>query len=218
MALQVPDNLGMVGLGVLGDAPVNPLQPKSLVDGIHLRWTAGRRHGFPWYGYHLFRRHHLPGEPVCLAPYLAGRAAGPQGTSRLELAGGSVSSDAELILTDELNPGGTPGFDLAARCHLRFDLAEAERCHRVELRIGFRGDPGRWHCVDFAGWDTGEVDALREHEVSGAMPTGVVYDEHGAVGGVDALVAREFGERQGKCVGPDRRQQAPLRLPRGRAD
>jgi hypothetical protein len=56
MALQASD-LVMVALGVDGDAPPLALQP-PLVDGFHLRWAFPRAHGFPWYGYYLFRRPH----------------------------------------------------------------------------------------------------------------------------------------------------------------
>ena len=65
MALQT-QNLVMVGLGIQGDSPPNPLQP-PLVNGIHLRWAFKRDLGFPWYGYYLFRRLHRAGEPLCLS-------------------------------------------------------------------------------------------------------------------------------------------------------
>ena len=68
MALQTSD-LAMVGIGILGDAPSNPLQP-PLVDGIHLRWTFDRELGFPWHGFYLFRRFHRPGPPNCLSDFI----------------------------------------------------------------------------------------------------------------------------------------------------
>jgi hypothetical protein len=65
MALQASD-LVMVALGVDGDAPPLALQP-PLVDGFHLRWAFPRAHGFPWYGYYLFRRPHEFRGERCLA-------------------------------------------------------------------------------------------------------------------------------------------------------
>jgi hypothetical protein len=63
MALQT-NNLVMLGLGIQGDRPPNSVQP-PLVDGIHLRWAFKPELGFPWYGFHLFRRSHRDGELQC---------------------------------------------------------------------------------------------------------------------------------------------------------
>jgi hypothetical protein len=58
----------MVALGIEGDAAPNPLQPAPLVDGVHLRWACAHELGFPWYGFHLFRREHQEGKPQCDTP------------------------------------------------------------------------------------------------------------------------------------------------------
>lgn len=54
MSLQSSD-LSMISLGVLNDTPPDSVQP-VLRNGIHLRWAFRKGRGFPWFGYHLFRR------------------------------------------------------------------------------------------------------------------------------------------------------------------
>ena len=53
----------------------------------------------------------------------------------------------------------------------------------------------------------------RRHEVVGPMPARLVDNQHGAMGGVKALVAGEGGQGQREGRRGDRRQQAPPALP-----
>lgn len=139
MALQTQD-LVMVGLGVQGDRPLNRLQP-PLVDGIHLRWSLKRQLGFPRYGFYLFRRVRLFGDPVCLSRETRNFSVASRLDVQLNTPVGRVSSDTNLRLTDDFPPtpaGGQVEFDLDGRQYLRFALPPGELARRVEVRIGFR--------------------------------------------------------------------------------
>lgn len=127
----------MIGLGVLGDQPPDPQQP-ILRDGNHLRWAPAQALGFPWHGFHLFRRPSRPGTPWCLSAVTGGLAPGAQDDPRLHTAIGRLSSDTPLVLTDEFAPAAQTEFALDGRAFLRFDLPEGEAARRVDLRIGFR--------------------------------------------------------------------------------
>src|SRR5713101_7878340 len=135
MPLQT-QNLVMVGLGITGDTPPNPLQP-LLVDGIHLRWAFARDLGFPWYGFYLFRRLHRQGNPLCLSQVTTNLPIGPRPTNTLDTPYGQVSSDRNLVLADNFPPGGAVEFDLDKRRYLRFTLSPQNLARRVEARIGF---------------------------------------------------------------------------------
>ena len=54
------ENLVMLGIGISQETPLDDNQPR-LVDGIHLRWAFKKERGFPWHGFHLFRRKHREG-------------------------------------------------------------------------------------------------------------------------------------------------------------
>ncbi len=136
MPLQT-QNLVMIGLGVQGDSPPNGLQP-PLVDGIHLRWAFKRELGFPWYGFYLFRRRHQRGKPTCLSPALRTMPVGPTGTIDLATPAGTITSDQNLVLTDEFPASGAPELDLASRRYLRLTLPPGEFANRAEIRVGFR--------------------------------------------------------------------------------
>lgn len=154
MTLQT-DNLVMVGLGVLNDAPPNAVQPK-LVDAVHLRWGFRRELGFPWYGFFLFRRQHRPSRPVCLAHTLSNMPTGPWPSAQLNTPFGQFGSDANLVITDDFPTAGLKELDLRAREYLRFTLNPGELAYRVEARIGLRGEPsggGARTCVDFRPLD-----------------------------------------------------------------
>lgn len=137
MPLQSND-LVMVALGVLNDAPPIPEQP-SLVDGIHLRWHFPRAKGFPWYGYYLFRRPHEFRGEQCIGDDLRRLPTGPQGQNFLEVSIGRVSSDNELITTNEFNMLNNRELDLARRSWLRMDLSQDSLAFLVDLQVGFRG-------------------------------------------------------------------------------
>lgn len=136
MSLQT-DNLSMIGLGVLGNQPVNPYQ-SPLADGIHLRWGFLRELGFPWHGFYLFRRPALTGRSLCLSGVIGGLKKGNWPDNKHYTAIGLLSSNTNLILTEDFTPSNQVEFALDGRNYLRFDLPTGELAHRVELRIGFR--------------------------------------------------------------------------------
>lgn len=141
MALQ-SDNLAMVGLGVLGDQPPHPIQP-ILPDGVHLRWAFDPELGFPWHGYHLFRRPHRPGKPLCLASQWRRWAKEPPAGSTQSLKEGELRSDSKLALAPTSDPADPPGIDLRGRTYLRFDLAEGQPARTFQLKVLFLAAKGR---------------------------------------------------------------------------
>ena len=143
MSLQT-DNLAMIGLGVLGNQPVNSYQ-SPLADGIHLRWGFLRELGFPWHGFYLFRRPALPGRPLCLSSVIGGLKKGNWPDNKHYTAIGLLSSNTNLVLTEDFMPGTQVEFALDGRNHLRFDLPTGELARLVKLRVGFR--PQR--CLEF---------------------------------------------------------------------
>lgn len=157
MSLQT-QNLLMVGLGSSGDAPPNAEQP-ALVDGIHLRWAFKRELGFPWFGFHLFRRLHDPGTLSWLSQHTGQLPPGPWSSSSLDTPLGRVVSDKNLMLTDDFAPQGTIEFDLANRRQFDVVFPQAEPVRRLQTRIGFRqraGDPPPTKTtISFAGRATG---------------------------------------------------------------
>lgn len=134
--------LVMIALPVVRDQPPNQIQPK-LIDGIHLRWAFSRNNGFPWYGFYLFRRGHLQGDPICLSRATGNLSDGRYTDSQLTTTLGSIISDQILVLTDKFPrpPGQTTGgfveFDLSNRGYLRFETPNSDPARRVEVRIGF---------------------------------------------------------------------------------
>ncbi|MGH8067487.1 MAG: hypothetical protein ACRERE_20085 [Candidatus Entotheonellia bacterium] len=165
MALQTQD-LIMVGLSVRGDRPPIRLQP-PLVDGIHLRWSCRRGFGFPWYGFYLFRRHRLLGDPICLSRETLNLSVTSRLDVQLNTPVGRVSSDVILRLTNDFPTtpaGGQVEFDLDGRQYLRFTLPPGELARRVEVRIGFR-QAGAIHVTALSGdtpfWREAEVPVSR---------------------------------------------------------
>lgn len=147
MGLQGPD-LVMVALGLSGDAPPIAEQPRC-VDGVHLRWSAPRRRGFPWHGYYLFRRpSRRDFRQDCLAPSLKGRS-GPAGTSVLALGVGDLSSDAPLVFA-AVPATGESGVDLRQGRWLRFDRSTSRAALRMRVTIAFLPARQDGRCVDFA--------------------------------------------------------------------
>ena len=138
MALQSRD-LAMIGLGVVADAPPNAIQPQ-LADGIHLRWAFARGRGFPWHGFHLYRRTHANGDvqPVCLSRDTRTLAPGPLPGFFLDVSFARISSDTRLVLTDGWPPAGEVEFDLANRAYLLARFTPQARARRVIVRLGFR--------------------------------------------------------------------------------
>src|SRR5262249_8416217 len=112
-----------------------------LVDGIHLRWAFKPDLGFPWHGFYLFRRAHLPGDPVCLSQVVtSGPPPGPRPRDTLHTPHGRITSDRNPLLTADFQPSGSVEFDLSGRRHLRFSFGEPDLARRVEVRVGFRAN------------------------------------------------------------------------------
>lgn len=148
MGLQGPD-LVMVALGLAGDAPPVAEQPRC-VDGIHLRWSAPRRRGFPWHGYYLFRRPtRREFRQDCLAPSLNGRS-GPAGTSVLPLGVGDLSSDAPLVFA-AMPVTGASGVDLRQGRWFRFDRSASRAALRMRVTVAFLPAPGVRQVVAWIG-------------------------------------------------------------------
>jgi hypothetical protein len=127
----------MIGLGVLGDAQPNPGLPK-LAEGIHLRWSFKRELGFPWHGFFLFRRPHQTARPVCFKRFFANFQPGTPLSSQLLTDYGLISSDVNLVVTEDFPPTSERELDLRGRKSLRFTLKAGETGHRVTAKIGFR--------------------------------------------------------------------------------
>jgi hypothetical protein len=166
MGLQ-DGQLGLAGVGIVGDVPPNSLQP-ALPDGIHLRWAAVDDVAFPWYGYYLFRREHHPGKSVCFSQALTGYSAGDVGAMTLSGQLGVARSDATLTLTEDFPPANRLEFDLAGRDFLEIVLDPRWYARQAQLAIGFREDCGiptaRRMCIDFRkGIKSGENPASIEH-------------------------------------------------------
>lgn len=127
----------MTGLGVFGDQAADPYQ-SPLTDGIHLRWGFRRELGFPWHGFHLFRRPSRAGGTFCLSAITGGLKAGGSPGVKHHTAIGVLSSDVGLVLTEEFAPNNRVEFVLDGRKYLRFELPEGEPAWRIDLSIGFR--------------------------------------------------------------------------------
>lgn len=162
------DELTMLALGILNDAPVDPDQP-PLANGIHLCWDFRQEKGFPLHGFYLFRREHRPRGPVCLRPHLEGLRPGSPRGAMLDTRLGRLGSAHPLVWTDDFAPGGTIEAD--ARKGLRFELPAGVEAGSVEVRIGLR-DPGDRlvrTCIDFRRFDLGTGPSPRTEK-------GVVFD------------------------------------------
>lgn len=141
------DDLTILALGILGDAPVDPAQP-PLPDGIHLRWVFEPEKGFPLHGFSLFRRESRPRDPVCLTSHLVGLRPGSTRSPRFDTRLGRLSSPQPLVWVDEFASTVVQADGLSG---LRFDLPPGVDARRVEVTIGFRdtGQPAGHRCVDF---------------------------------------------------------------------
>ena len=162
------DDLTILALGILNDAPVDLDQP-PLANGIHLCWEFRQEKGFPLHGFYLFRREHRPRGPVCLGPHLEGLRPGSQRGTTLDTRLGRLGSAHPLVWTDDFAPSGTVEAD--ARKGLRFDLPPGVEAGSVEVRIGLR-DPGDRlvrTCIDFRRFDLGSGPSPRTEK-------GVVFD------------------------------------------
>jgi len=131
--------LAMVGLGVRDDHPPYASWPR-LDDGIHLRWAAAPGLGFPWHGYHLFRRKHRAGEPARLSlEWTAAASRGRVSGRRGDLPSGRLVGDQPLVLVAV--PAATPGSPPART--LAVDLTADLAAGRDALRLTFHFRPGR---------------------------------------------------------------------------
>jgi hypothetical protein len=158
MALQ-SSNLMMVGLGSWKDAPPNSEQP-PLVDAIHLRWAFKHNLGFPWFGFYLFRRLHKAGTLIWLSQDTRNLQPGRWPNNQLDTPQGQLSSDTNLLLTEDFPPPGAVEFDLDGRSYLRFAYPAQAPARRVEARVGFRARPGdpppTRNTITFRGRSPGE--------------------------------------------------------------
>lgn len=130
-------NLVMVGLGVKDDRPPNEFQP-PLIDGIHLRWAFNQKRGFPWFGYHLYRRPHLQGELLCISDEIKKHIAGPMASSkRVEINYGVIASDTDLLFrvpTAEIDLSKTE------RNFVRFQFYRSFIVRAVQVKISFQSN------------------------------------------------------------------------------
>ena len=158
MALQ-SSNLMMVGLGSWKDTPPNSEQP-PLLDAIHLRWGFKHELGFPWFGFYLFRRLHQAGTLIWLSQDTRNLQPGPWPDNKLDTPQGQLSSDTNLVLTENFAPPNSVEFDLDGRSYLRFAYPDQAPARRVEARVGFRARPGdpppTKNTVSFMGLPPGE--------------------------------------------------------------
>lgn len=147
----------MYAVGVTGDDASDDIR-QQLVDGVHLRWVFDKSLGFPQHGFHLFRRpSQAQSAAGCLRPGIDGLAPGPLGKSILDTAVGQISSDADLLVTDEFGWHwsrvvwriGPVGLDLTGRQRLRLELpadlvgqTDSTAPLGVQVQIGFRDNIG----------------------------------------------------------------------------
>ena len=141
MAFQT-ENLVMIGLGVADDQPPDEHQPK-LADGIHLRWAFKRGLGFPWHGFHLYRRQHWgyrPGDLKCLKGSNPGLQKGEYFSNELEVSDFLIESDQLLVFTDDfpVYAKGTLELDLGGRQFVRVSHPGIGPSRAVVMHIGFR--------------------------------------------------------------------------------
>src|ERR1041385_2922444 len=102
------DNLVMAALGVVNDQPVNSAQPQPLTNGIHLRLAFDRAHGFPWFGYYLFRREYRKTRPQCLASRFPVEWKGTWPAPQVALPDGVFSSDTALVFLNDRSVTTSP--------------------------------------------------------------------------------------------------------------
>lgn len=136
MALQ-SDNLVAVGLGVLNEVQPGP-QQTPLVKGNHLRYATSRERGFPWYGFHIFRRQSREAKPICCRPPT--RKDGIRaGSLTWETPLGIFFCDSGLKTDDSFAPQGQMEFDLRGRAALRFSLPPGRSAVEFRVKLGLYG-------------------------------------------------------------------------------
>lgn len=146
------DRLVMVGLGVQADAPPDNIQP-ALIDGVHVRWMCDADLGYPWYGFHLYRRPSQDGKPRCLGPSLAGLSLSSPPVAPWATPVGQLDSDVPLSFSDDFAPAARAEVDLRLRQWARLTLPAGQPAYRADVTIGLREDVGlpatKRTCVDF---------------------------------------------------------------------
>jgi hypothetical protein len=208
MPLQDIDRLVMGGLGIAGDHPPNSLQP-TLPDSVLLRWAQPLARGFPWFGYFLFRRPHERGTPVCLSAGLGSVTVGPQSGASLSTVNGDVTSDVNLLTTDDFAPLGTPEFDLAGRAFVKVILPAGRRARRVIVTVGFREASGPVGpvVVDF----TGRVEATLDNPYTEQGATFTAQSASGPAAHNAIVLVTTVG---GPATGLDCQRELAVDLPR----
>ena len=132
----------MAALGVVNDQPVNSAQPQPLTNGIHLRLAFDRAHGFPWFGYYLFRREYRKTRPQCLASRFPVEWKGTWPAPQVALPDGVFSSDTALVFLNDRSVTTSPQFDLRARGFLRFALPDGQNAREFHVYLRMLGEPG----------------------------------------------------------------------------
>ncbi|XXX81480.1 hypothetical protein WMF30_22240 [Sorangium sp. So ce134] len=112
------------------------LTPPPLAPGVHLRWAFSPEIGFPWGGYHLFRREHQEAEiKLLVAPSEpAGTSLGsdsavvllPPGLGGKPPLSVHIKSDRPVDVQPSPHGGPEKGYGLTGRTRLRFDLHPRE--------------------------------------------------------------------------------------------
>ncbi len=142
--MQQSKQLQMVGLGVQGDAPDVPIQPR-LKDGIHLRWATTPDLAFPWFGFFLYRRQR--GDDIsktCMFPLARPVRPGSQGATSIVLAHNErIDSDLPINLTDDFPAANSLEVDFGpandrARAFVRVRMPPGRYATAAQVSIGFR--------------------------------------------------------------------------------
>ncbi len=97
--------------------------------------------GFPFYGYHLFRRRHRRrgnDERICVISTLPPFEFSVGFAKTLSTSNGNFISDKSINFTDEFPQPDNIEIDLANRKGLRFDLNPSLHTNRIEVQLGFR--------------------------------------------------------------------------------
>jgi len=144
--MAATERIAMAGLGVNADLPAVPIQP-PLADGMHLRWAFARELGFPWWGFHLYRRPSLRDDKrTCLARGFLDAQRQEGTTTSVAIGPGTLSSDRPLNFTDDFPASGAPEVDLSGeREWVRFALHSIEVASVINVAIGLRAPHD---CID----------------------------------------------------------------------
>lgn len=210
MTLQT-DRVTMAGLGVRGDSPPDAVQPR-LIDGVHLRWMCDPDLGFPWFGFHLFRRPSGDSESICLGNSLARPPTTMAAATPWTTPVGTLESDVALVFTEDFAPATHNEVDLRGRQWARLTLPSGRPARRADVTVGLRQDVGhvstKRTCVDFRG------EARESRGANPRVQDGVGFTVTDAQGVVVAnTVVRRVSTSTGPLMGLDCGQELAVRIP-----